>query len=151
VAPTTRNGIIFDPGTRFDVTRERDSYSGVSVGDALARSLLLASISTWSARSPRASSIMDRMSSALWSGSVRMSTSSSTVSGITFVLTPPRITVGANVVWVAAWIILAIPRSSVDSQNARMFAGSRSIAVISLWMSASSRNLFQTSCTLVSA
>ena len=46
---------------------------------------------------------MARTSSVSHSGSDRMSTSSSTRSGMTLILLPALMTVGAIVVWVHAW------------------------------------------------
>ncbi len=85
----------------------------MSTGDAVEGSSLSVTISVLDSRSgPIAFSIMARTSSPRWPGSVRTSTWSSTRSGMMFVFTPPRATVGANVVWVAAWTMRARLRSS---------------------------------------
>jgi hypothetical protein len=44
-----------------------------------------------------------------------MSSSTSTVSGMTFVFDPPRTTVGAMVVWVQAWNWRAMPTGRASS------------------------------------
>ena len=75
----------------------------------------LARISTSLLRSPMASSSIFSTSAPVTPGSVRMSTCSSTLSGMTFVLMPACIIVGANVVWVQAWTILAKPTSGCVS------------------------------------
>ena len=85
-----------------------------------------------------------------WPGSVRMSTSRSTVSGMTFVFTPPCRTVGANVVCVQACTMRASPASGVDSTKARTRSGSRSASVTSAGKSEASRNRRHMSCTVVS-
>ena len=51
----------------------------------------------------------------VWPGRVRMSTSSTTSSGMTLVLVPPWTTSGENVVWVQAWANLAVRASAIDS------------------------------------
>ena len=66
----------------------------------------------------------------VWPGSVRMSTSSSTWSGITLVFVPPCTTVGANVVCVHACAWRASPSGSSASAPSKS-SGSRSAAVIS--------------------
>ena len=78
------------------------SHIGVSVTDAVDSFSSNGVISTWSARSPSASSSNLRTSVERWPGKVRMSTSTSTRSGITLVFVPPWTTVGAIVVCVHA-------------------------------------------------
>ena len=76
------------PGVRALLTRLSASHSGVSIGDAVETSSVITSTSTRSARSPSASSSIRRISLPTCPGSVRMSTSSSTRSGMTFVFVP---------------------------------------------------------------
>jgi hypothetical protein len=96
------------------VTRDKVSHSGVSVGDSVAGSSFDVT-STESARSPSASRSISSAWSPVWPGSVRMSTSRSTRSGITFVFVPPCTTVGANVVCVHACQWRAMPSGSSES------------------------------------
>ena len=84
----------------------------------------LISISTSSARSPMISSSMVTTSAVSHPGRVRMSTSSSTRSGMTLSLVPARMRVGAMVVWVQAWAWRARPTSGRSSQNWSMRSGS---------------------------
>ena len=64
-------------------------------------------MSTWSYRSPSASRSRASTSSRVVPGTVRMSTSMSTTSGIVFVFCPPCTTLGDMVVCVSAWHIRA--------------------------------------------
>ena len=73
------------------------------------RSLLRLMISTSPARSPMASRSIASTSGPVSPGSVRMSTSKSTRSGMTLTLVPPRTTVGAKVVCVHACACRASP------------------------------------------
>ncbi len=79
---------------------------------------------TSSARSPMTSSSMARTSAVSHPGRVRMSTSSSTRSGITLILVPARMTVGAIVVWVQAWAWRARPTRGSSSQKSSIRSGS---------------------------
>ena len=79
-----------------------------------------------------------------------MSTSSSTVSGMMFVFTPPCTMVGANVVCVHAWTIRASPTSGTLSKNALTCAGSSSMDAISGGRSEASTKRRHTSCNWVS-
>ena len=64
------------------------------------------------------------MSAPRWPGSVRMSTSISTLSGMTLVLVPPVMTVGANVVWVHACACRARPIGSSWQNSVRRLSSS---------------------------
>ena len=64
------------------------------------------------------------MSVERWPGSVRMSTSTSTRSGITLVLVPPWMIVGANVVCVHACAWRASPIGSVSQNSVRRSSSS---------------------------
>ena len=65
------------------------------------------------------------MSAARWPGSVRMSTSISTWSGITFVFVPPLMIVGANVVCVHACAWRAKPIGSSSQKSCSLSSSSR--------------------------
>ena len=108
------DGTSAEPSHRRALVRASESHNGVSVGDDVAGSSF-DSISTRSARSPSASRSSAVASAPLWPGSVRMSTSRSTRSGMTLVFVPPWTTVGANVVCVHAWDWRAIPSGSSAS------------------------------------
>src|SRR6266511_1181461 len=106
------NGTSADPSTSRPLTRVSESQRGVSTGDEVDGSSL-PSISTASYRSPSAARRWWWTSSSDSPGSVRMSTWMSTLSGMTLVLVPPWITVGANVVWVHEYTTRDKPSGSV--------------------------------------
>ncbi len=77
--------------------------ASVSIGDVDDASKAEAVNVTSSVRSPIAWRSWTSTSSAVWPGSVRMSTSSSTRSGIVLIFEPPCTMFGEKVVWVQAW------------------------------------------------
>ena len=85
---------------------------------------------TWWASSPSASWSIASTSARVVPGTVRMSTSMSTASGMMFVFCPPWTTFGENVVCVAAWQVRASGGGSV-SIVAQIRAGSSSPALTS--------------------
>ena len=113
-----RNGTSAEPSTNFDDTRPIASHSGVSAADEVDSFSSNGVISVHAMRSPSASSSIAWMSELRWPGSVRMSTSTSTESGITLVLVPPWMTVGANVVCVHACAWRASPIGSSSQKSA---------------------------------
>ena len=72
-------------------------------------------MSTWSNMSPSASRSIDSTSARVVPGTVRMSTSMSTTSGIVLVFCPPCATLGENVVCVSAWHVRATGTGRVSS------------------------------------
>ena len=93
-------GTSAEPSQSRPVTRRSESHSGVSIGDAVDGS-------SFDVISTRVGEVADRVHQQRlapprrdWPGSVRMSTWSSTRSGMTLVFVPPCTTVGANVVCV---------------------------------------------------
>ena len=97
-----RNGTVVESGMSRLVTLVSVSHSGVPSGDELAGLLPSCTTSTSFHRSPIASRSIFRTASGSSPGRVRMSMSTSALSGITFTFTPLCAMFGENVVRVAA-------------------------------------------------
>ena len=100
------------------------SHMGVSSGEAEAGEPPRTCTSTRSASSsPRARRRCSATVSSVSPGSVRMSTSRSTRSGMTLVLMPPWARLGENVVWVQDQKLAAAPREAIPAMASAARAG----------------------------
>ena len=114
VAPTISDGISAEPSQSRAVTRLSVSHRGVSIGDCGRRIVVRLDVDDVGEVTERVAAGARARQDRSDPGSVRMSTSSDTWSGITLVLVPPCATVGANVVWVHAWNVRGEPEREVD-------------------------------------